>query len=77
MPPISITHFTLTNALGRGNQASLESLRSVRSGLQPCDLESVDLTTWIGRVSGLEDMPVEGRSAVYDCRNNRLAQLGL
>ncbi|MEJ2619951.1 MAG: beta-ketoacyl-[acyl-carrier-protein] synthase family protein [Candidatus Thiodiazotropha sp.] len=77
MPPLSITHFTLTNALGRGKQSSLDALRNGRSGLQPCDLESVDLTTWIGRVSGLEELPLTGKSASYDCRNNRLAQLAL
>ncbi|MCG8088220.1 MAG: beta-ketoacyl-[acyl-carrier-protein] synthase family protein [Candidatus Thiodiazotropha endolucinida] len=77
MTPLSITHFTLTNALGCGKQASLEALRTGRSGLQPCDLENVDLATWIGRVDDLEEMPLEGRLADYDCRNNRLAQLGL
>ena len=35
------------------------------------------LETWIGRVDGLEDEPVIGRLAEFDCRNNRLAQLGL
>ncbi|MCG7900734.1 MAG: beta-ketoacyl-[acyl-carrier-protein] synthase family protein [Candidatus Thiodiazotropha weberae] len=77
MTPLSITHFTLTNALGCGKTASLEALRTGRSGLQPCDLENVDLATWIGRVSGLEDMPLEERVSDYDCRNNRLAQLAL
>ena len=77
MTPLSITHFTLTNALGCGNAASLEALRTGRSGLQPCDLENVDLSTWIGRVAGLEDMPLAGKLSAYDCRNNRLAQLAL
>ncbi|ODB86144.1 beta-ketoacyl-[acyl-carrier-protein] synthase II [Candidatus Thiodiazotropha endoloripes] len=77
MTPLSISHFTLTNALGCGKTASLEALRTGRSGLQPCDLENVDLATWIGRVSGLEDMPLEERVSDYDCRNNRLAQLAL
>jgi 3-oxoacyl-[acyl-carrier-protein] synthase-1 len=77
MTPLSITHFTLTNALGRGKQSSLDALRNSSSGLQPCDLENVDLKTWIGRVSGLEDMPLTGNAANYDCRNNRLAQLAL
>jgi 3-oxoacyl-[acyl-carrier-protein] synthase-1 len=77
MTPLSITHFTLTNALGLGKQSSLDALRNGSSGLQPCDFENVDLTTWIGRVSGLEDMPLTGKNACYDCRNNRLAQLAL
>lgn len=41
------------------------------------DLEGVALDTWIGRVSGVEDEPVLPRLAEFDCRNNRLAQLGL
>jgi 3-oxoacyl-[acyl-carrier-protein] synthase I len=77
MTPITITHYTLSNALGCGKQASLEALRMGHSGLQPCDLDDVDLSTWIGRVHGLEDMPVDSAFAKYDCRNNRLAQLGL
>jgi 3-oxoacyl-[acyl-carrier-protein] synthase-1 len=77
MTPLAITHFTVTNALGRGNQSSLDALRHGRSGLQPCDLENVDLTTWIGRVSGLEEIPLTGKAACYDCRNNRLAYLAL
>ncbi|MCG7871812.1 MAG: beta-ketoacyl-[acyl-carrier-protein] synthase family protein [Candidatus Thiodiazotropha lotti] len=77
MTPLSITHYTLTNALGCGKPASLEALRTGKSGLQPCNLENVDLSTWIGRVSGLEDMPLQDSVSDYDCRNNRLAQLAL
>jgi 3-oxoacyl-[acyl-carrier-protein] synthase-1 len=77
MIPLTISHYTLTNALGHGKQASLNALRSGRSGLQPCDLDSVDLSTWIGRVPGLEDDPLEGSLAEFDCRNNRLAYQGL
>jgi 3-oxoacyl-[acyl-carrier-protein] synthase-1 len=35
------------------------------------------LDTYIGRVDGLETEPVIRRLAEYDCRNNRLAMLGL
>lgn len=41
------------------------------------DFESARLDTWIGRIDGLEDAPVPERLAAFDCRNNRLAQLGL
>jgi 3-oxoacyl-[acyl-carrier-protein] synthase-1 len=37
----------------------------------------VDLETWIGRVEGLEDSPIEGALADYDCRNNRLGMAAL
>lgn len=82
---IYISHFTTVNALGRGVQASLDALRSGRSGLTPCDFggigeegaEGIELKTWIGRVAGLEDEPVSGALSDYDCRNNRLAQMAL
>ena len=35
------------------------------------------METWIGRVEGLEDCPITGALARYDCRNNRLAGLAL
>jgi 3-oxoacyl-[acyl-carrier-protein] synthase I len=52
-------------------------LRAGRSGLERCDFLDVDLDTYVGRVNGLEDLPVRANLAAYDCRNNRLAQLGL
>jgi 3-oxoacyl-[acyl-carrier-protein] synthase-1 len=50
--------------------------------LRPCDFEDVAIKTYIGRVEGLEDVPVSGGSRAkeleqFDCRNNRLALLGL
>ena len=55
----------------------LSALRESRTGLRPYDFDTAELETWIGRVEGLEDEPVIGRLAEFDCRNNRLAQLGL
>lgn len=53
------------------------ALRDGVSGLAPCDFESVKLATWIGRVPSLESVALRPDLARYDCRNNRLAQLGL
>ncbi|MEN3353670.1 MAG: 3-oxoacyl-[acyl-carrier-protein] synthase [Betaproteobacteria bacterium] len=53
------------------------ALREERSGLSPCHFETVDLNTYIGQVEGLESAAVRSDLAAYDCRNNRLAQLGL
>ncbi len=75
--PLSITAYTLTNALGAGIAASLNALQSGRSGLRPCDLDGVDLPTWIGRVEGLEQVALPPALGDYDCRNNRLAYLAL
>lgn len=75
--PLAITAYTVSNALGRGVAASLAALRNERSGLRPCDFEDANLATWIGRVTGLEDAPLTGEFAAFDCRNNRLARLAL
>ncbi len=77
MTPLAITSSTLTNSLGRGQYATLNALRDNRSGLRPCDFMDAELATWIGKVDGLDDFAVTGTLAQYDCRNNRLAQLGL
>ncbi len=75
--PLAIAACTLTNALGPGIAASLDALLRGESGLRPCDFEDVVLNTWIGRVAGLEEEPLRGEFAPFDCRNNRLARLGL
>jgi len=75
--PLAITAYTATSALGRGLAAMLDALRRGAGGLKPNDFDRAELRAWIGRVAGLEDEPVAGALAEFDCRNNRLAQLGL
>lgn len=77
MQALALSSHTVTNALGRGRQATLDALLQRRSGLRPCDFLDANLDTYIGRVDGLEDFAVGGELADYDCRNNRLAQLAL
>ncbi len=77
MKPLAITAFTATSALGRGNAATLEALRRGAGGLKPNDFDRAELRAWIGRVAGLEEERIAGALAAFDCRNNRLAQLGL
>lgn len=72
-----ITAITAVNCLGAGLDATLAALRQGSSGLRPCDFPGVDFETHIGRVDGLEDSPVTGALARYDCRNNRLARMTL
>jgi 3-oxoacyl-(acyl-carrier-protein) synthase len=77
-----LSHYTVVTCLGRGIEATYEALRSRRSGLRPCDFEDASLNTYIGRVEGLEAFPLgNGASGCaweqFDCRNNRLALLGL
>jgi 3-oxoacyl-[acyl-carrier-protein] synthase-1 len=77
MPPISITHYTLTNALGHGKAATRAALREGRSGLRANDFDYAPLDTFIGRVDGVEDVSLPRHLERFDCRNNRLAQLAL
>jgi len=75
--PLRLTAYTTVSALGRGNAAALAALQQDTSGLRTCDFEDADLATWIGRVEGLETVPLTDEWARFDCRNNRLARLGL
>lgn len=54
-----------------------DQLRSAHSGLTPCAFEAVDLATWIGEVPGVDDVKLPAPLAQFNCRNNRLAWLGL
>lgn len=75
--PLTLTAYTLVTANGRGVGPVLQALRGRRSGLKPCDFEDVSLKTYIGRVEGLEDFSLGNELERFDCRNNRLAWLGL
>jgi 3-oxoacyl-[acyl-carrier-protein] synthase-1 len=46
-------------------------------GLRENDFSSAPLACWIGRVAGVEDASLPAAHAVWECRNNRLAWLGL
>jgi 3-oxoacyl-[acyl-carrier-protein] synthase I len=79
--PILIGSHTLTCAVGRGTAALLDALRARRSGLKPCDFRphaaAAHLSTWIGEVAGVDDIVLPAGTERFDCRNNRLAWLGL
>ena len=77
VPPLAITAFTVTSALGSGLDAHRIALDTLRSGLRPNDFSSQPLDCWIGRVGRLEDAPLPDNLAAWECRNNRLAWLGL
>lgn len=77
MTPLAITHATLTTALGRGLDAHAAAVEAGRSGLAPCRFLDVDLPGWVGEVAGLDALALPQGMAAHDCRNNRLAWLGL
>lgn len=68
---------TLTCAAGTGLDAIRRALADGNSGLRANDFPHCELKTWIGRVDGVEDTELHGDLAEFDCRNNRLALLGL
>ena len=77
MQALRIPAYTMTSCLGRGVEPTAAALLAQRGGLRRCDFETVDLDTWIGAVDGVDDAVLPASLARFDCRNNRLAQIGL
>lgn len=75
--PLWLSHFTATSSLGRGLAQTLDALRARRGGLAPCTFDTVDLPTFVGEVPGTDEVVLPAQLAAFDCRNNRLALLGL
>ncbi|WP_430391829.1 beta-ketoacyl-[acyl-carrier-protein] synthase family protein [Dyella sp. 20L07] len=75
--PLAVSAYTVTSALGQGLEKQFTALAAMRGGLRPNDFSSAPLACWIGRVAGIEDAPLPAAHAVWECRNNRLAWLGL
>lgn len=81
--PLALTAATAVSAMGHGAAAMLDALLSGRGGLRPndFDLDGVDCATgspgWIGRVPDIEWHRLPTALAVFDCRNNRLADMAL
>lgn len=77
MSSLAVSASTATSALGRGLDAHWSALERGHSGLRPNDISRAPLPCWIGRVDSVEDEPLPATLADWDCRNNRLAWLGL
>jgi len=75
--PLQLSAYTMTSALGAGLAPTLDALRQQRSGVRHMRWETVELDTCLGEVAGLDDVRLREDLAAFDCRNNRLAQLGL
>ena len=76
-PPIALTHDTVSTCLGHGLAAALDALRHTRSGLRREGFDLFDLPAWIGAVPDVDATRLPQALRHYDCRNNRLAELGL
>ena len=75
--PLRINAYTTCSAVGRGRDATLKALRTRTAGLSENDFGQQPVQTYIGRVSGIEIERFPEHLALWDCRNNRLAWLGL
>jgi 3-oxoacyl-[acyl-carrier-protein] synthase I len=77
MTELLLKEYTATSCIGQGRRATLETLRGQRGGLAPCTFETAAIDTWTGEVSGIDAERLPAGLKQFDCRNNRLAQLGL
>ena len=82
--PARIRAATLTTAIGRGRGAHVDALARMRPALRPAlsptgppVLPELSAPCWVGVVDGLDDAPLTGALADFDCRNNRLAAMAL
>lgn len=70
--PIHVTAYTLTSALGAGNDAALAALRQGRGGLREIALRT-GRKTWLGLIDDeAVGAPLQGELAQYDCRAHRI-----
>jgi 3-oxoacyl-[acyl-carrier-protein] synthase-1 len=72
-----LSSYTATSCLGVGLEATWHALQTQTSGLKACDFETVALNTFIGEVTGVDAIALPASLQTFDCRNNRLAYLGL
>jgi 3-oxoacyl-[acyl-carrier-protein] synthase-1 len=77
MTPLAVSSHTLVTALGHGREATFAALQAGRSGLALQRFETADFDLWLGVVEGIDELDWPADLAAYDCRNNRLAELGL
>lgn len=77
MNSLNISAFSTLSAIGSQLAEAVNALRTGVSGLRRCDMDRVDLDTWVGQVEGVEDQAITGELERYDCRNHRLSEMCL
>jgi 3-oxoacyl-[acyl-carrier-protein] synthase-1 len=77
MKPLAVSAITAVTALGHGLAPTLAALREQRTGLKLQDFETATLGAWLGVVEGADEVALPADLQAYDCRNNRIAELGL
>jgi 3-oxoacyl-[acyl-carrier-protein] synthase I len=77
MNPLVLSKFTATSCIGRGTAQTLAALLAERTGLAPCRFDTVRLDTHVGEVPDVDAQRLPPEFRRYECRNNRLAEIGL
>ena len=77
MTRLPVAAHTATTCLGAGRESLLSALQAQRSGLAPVRFMDVPLATFTGEVEGVDGVRLPPDARAFDCRNNRLAWLGL
>ena len=75
--PLSISAYTLANALGAGREENLQALRRGARGLVPIHTLGLDLPGYVGVVPNVDDVILPPGMIQFDCRNHRLAEMAL
>ncbi len=74
--PAYVTAFTLTSALGVGNTATFNSMKSRTGGLRKYSMGDLGCT-WFGFIDPEALHPIEGELSVYDNECNRMVQAAM
>lgn len=77
MMRIAVIDHTLTTSMGAGRAAHVHALQEGRSGLRLQRFETAEFEAWLGLVEGLDTVALPAELTDFDCRNNRLAWMGL
>jgi 3-oxoacyl-[acyl-carrier-protein] synthase I len=77
MKPMLLAEYTATSCIGQGVAPTLSALIEQRSGLARCEFETVKIDTHIGEVPGVDAQRLPKALQIFNCRNNRLAELAL
>jgi 3-oxoacyl-[acyl-carrier-protein] synthase-1 len=77
MKPLLLAEYTATSCIGRGVAPTLAALLERRSGLRRCEFETVNIDTHVGEVPGVDAQRLPKALQIFDCRNNRLAELAV
>ncbi|HEY0801272.1 MAG TPA: beta-ketoacyl-[acyl-carrier-protein] synthase family protein [Steroidobacteraceae bacterium] len=77
MKPFLLAQYTATSCIGQGLAPTLAALAEQRSGLKSCEFETAKIDTHIGEVAGVDAQRLPKSLQIFNCRNNRLAELAL